>query len=133
MNGVLYLFKYAWKFQRKYIFYALIQEILSSVIPLTLIILPKYIIDELLGSQNIKLIIIYTVTMIACNFATAVVCSWLRKHCFVLKGKLFVDFQEMISNRFQNVIMRSWRIRPSWMLRKKPKSFYMPMDRALVK
>ena len=99
MNGVLYLFKYAWKFQRKYIFYALIQEILSSVIPLTLIILPKYIIDELLGSQNIKLIIIYTVTMIACNFATAVICSWLRKHCFVLKGKLFVDFQEMISNR----------------------------------
>lgn len=61
MNGVLYLFKYAWKFQRKYIFYALIQEILSSVIPLTLIILPKYIIDELLGNQNIKLIIIYTV------------------------------------------------------------------------
>lgn len=99
MKGNLYLLKYSWKFQKKYILYSILQELLSSLAPFAAIIMPKFIIDELLGEQRIDTILSYVGILVLCNFVTTAVCSWLRDRCFVLKGKIFVDFQEMISTR----------------------------------
>lgn len=99
MRGNLYLLKYSWKFQKRYIIYAFLQEVLSSLMPFATIIVPKFIIDELLGERNIEVIFIYICILVLCNFSITVICSWLKNRCFILKGQLFVDFQEMISTR----------------------------------
>lgn len=59
MKGNLYLLKYSWKFQKKYILYSILQELLSSLAPFAAIIMPKFIIDELLGKQRIDVILSY--------------------------------------------------------------------------
>ena len=99
MRGNLYLLKYSWKFQKRYIIYAFLPEVLSSLMPFATIIVPKFIIDELLGERNIEISFIYISILVLCNFSITVICSWLKNRCFILKGQLFVDFQEMISTR----------------------------------
>lgn len=59
VKGNLYLLKYSWKFQKKYILYSILQELLSSLAPFAAIIMPKFIIDELLGKQRIDVILSY--------------------------------------------------------------------------
>lgn len=59
VKGNLYLLKYSWKFQKKYILYSILQELLSSLAPFAVIIMPKFIIDELLGKQRIDVILSY--------------------------------------------------------------------------
>ncbi len=97
MRGITYLLKYAWKYQKKYIFYSIIQEILSAISPMITIIVPKYLIDELMGSQRFCYIAVCLIILIGSNFFCSIMCSMLQKECFLLKGKLFVDFQENIS------------------------------------
>lgn len=99
MNGVFYLFKYTWKFQKKYIFLSLIRQICSAAVPFANIILPKFIIDELIGDKDLYRLAFYIGLTILFNFIGTVVSTWLGNQCFVLKGRLFVDFQEMIAGR----------------------------------
>lgn len=99
MRGNLYLLKYSWKFQKRYIIYAFLEEVLSSLMPFATIIIPKFIIDELLGEQKLKVIFVYICILVLCNFVVTVICSWMKNRCFILKGRLFVDFQEMITTR----------------------------------
>nr|WP_296440500.1 ABC transporter ATP-binding protein [uncultured Acetatifactor sp.] len=99
MNGVFYLLKYTWKFQKKYIVLSFIHELCLAAVPFANIILPKFIIDELIGEKDLHRLGIYIGLTILSNFIGAVVCTWLRNECFKLKGRLFVDFQEMIAGR----------------------------------
>ncbi len=53
MNGVFYLLKYTWKFQKKYIVLSFIHELCLAAVPFANIILPKFIIDELIGEKDL--------------------------------------------------------------------------------
>ncbi len=99
MNGIVYLFKYTWKFRKKYIIFSCLQQLISSLVPLMLIVIPAQIIDELLGGRRMSVIFGYVAVMVTGAFFNNAVCAWLRKECFALKGLLFVDFQEMIARR----------------------------------
>lgn len=99
MNGVFYLLKYTWRFQKKYIFLSLFQELCLAAVPFANIILPKFIIDELIGEKDLYRLGIYIGLTVLVNFIGSVICTWLRNECFKLKGRLFVDFQEMIAGR----------------------------------
>ena len=92
MNGIAYLFKFTWKFRKKYIIFSFLQQLISSLVPLMLIVIPAQIIDELLGDRSMSVIFGYVAVMVTAAFFNNAVCAWLRKECTALKGLLFVDF-----------------------------------------
>ena len=46
-KGIGFLMRYTWRFEKRYILYQIARQILVAVVPLSDIIIPKYIIDEL--------------------------------------------------------------------------------------
>ena len=53
-KGFSFLLKYVWQERKSYVFYQLLLQIAIAVIPLADIAIPKFIVDELTGNQDIK-------------------------------------------------------------------------------
>jgi ATP-binding cassette subfamily B protein/ATP-binding cassette subfamily C protein len=54
MNGIKFLLGYFWNNSKMYVIYTILSQLFISSLPLLSIVLPKYIIDELVGQQNIE-------------------------------------------------------------------------------
>ena len=98
-SGVLYLLKFVWKKQPLYIILSILYQFVSSLIPLSAIIIPKFIIDELMTLQRISYLVLYISILVFVNALGGILNTFLQNKCFELKGKIFVDFQAMITER----------------------------------
>ncbi len=98
-KGVSYLFQYAWKKQKAYIIFSIIHQFVVALIPLSAIIIPKFIIDELMGQQRPEYLILYISMFVLINALGGSFSTFLENKCFALKGKIFVEFQAMLTER----------------------------------
>jgi ABC-type bacteriocin/lantibiotic exporter with double-glycine peptidase domain len=81
MNGIKFLLGYFWNNSKMYVIYTILSQLFISSLPLLSIVLPKYIIDELVGQQNIE------------NFLGSILANYFKNKSFVEKSKLFILFQ----------------------------------------
>lgn len=98
-QGVSYLIKFAWKKQKSYIILSILHQFVVALIPISSIILPKFIIDELMNRQRIPYLITYILILVLVNAAGGALSSYLENKCFLLNGKLFIEFQAMLTER----------------------------------
>jgi ABC-type multidrug transport system fused ATPase/permease subunit len=69
------------------------------MIPISTIIFPKYIIDELIGKQRIDYIVFYIVGLLLFRFAGGFLTDFLEGKIFVARGIVFNKFQCHISEK----------------------------------
>jgi len=93
LKGIRFLLKYCWKFSKKYIIFLLLSQIVDSIIPLIGIIMPKFIIDELMGQKRINYLIIYICILVGCTFAATILSNFLTTQYFLYKLDVFNKFQ----------------------------------------
>ena len=98
-KGVAYLFKYAYKTQKGYIVLSILYQIIVSMIPLSDIIIPKYIIDELMNQKRPGYLFTLILSLVIINAVGGSLSTYLDNKCFILKGKIFVEFQAMLTER----------------------------------
>ncbi len=58
-KGIIFFIKYGWKYDKRYILWRILFQFVNSLIPIVASLMPKYIIDELLGQKSIPKLIIY--------------------------------------------------------------------------
>lgn len=97
MKGVKYLFSYCWKNNKKFVVYTLLQQLLASGLALTVLIFPKFILDELTGEQRVEQLIYYTALLVLTNFLGGLLVNQLRSRAFIEKSRLFVSFQTTLT------------------------------------
>ncbi len=98
-QGVCYLMKFAWKKQKAYIILSVLYQFVVALIPLSAIVIPKFIIDELMNLQRVSYLVAYIVILVFINALGGALSTYLQSRCFSLKGKIFVEFQAMITER----------------------------------
>lgn len=99
IKSLLFLLKQVWKYQKSYIFYAIFLQVAKLVIPLSTIIFPKFIIDELMGEQRFEYILLYVFVLISFNFIGGFFSDYLEGKVFVARGIVFNKFQCHISEK----------------------------------
>lgn len=67
-QGVVFLVKLYWKYNKSALFFLVLHCLFSGVFPLASIILPKFILDELLGAQRISYLIVFVLSLIVSSF-----------------------------------------------------------------
>lgn len=97
LGGILFLFKYFWKHSKAYIIYSTLAQIVDITVPLANIILPKFIIDELIGQKRGFYLAFFTGSMILANFAGSLLSNFFHNHSFIKKTYVFIDFQTDIN------------------------------------
>jgi ABC-type bacteriocin/lantibiotic exporter with double-glycine peptidase domain len=76
-----------------YVIYTILSQLFISSLPLLSIVLPKYIIDELVGQQNIEKLVMYVSILVFGNFLGSILANYFKNKSFVEKSKLFILFQ----------------------------------------
>ena len=99
LRGFGFLLKYSWRFSKTYVFSIFLLQIVSSVIPLAGVVIPKFIIDELMGYQRVERLVLWIAMLLACNFLGGLLVSFLKGYTFTSKGIVFCKFQTMIAEK----------------------------------
>lgn len=76
LRGLLFFVKFGWKHKKSYVILNAINQLLIGILPIIIIIIPKYIIDELTGQQQLENIAIYTTILLIVIFLN----TWLVNH-----------------------------------------------------
>lgn len=79
LKGLCFFLKNGWKYDKRYVLWNLLKQLLHSLIPIFTALMPKFIIDELLGAKRPEKLFWYTgillgYTLIAC--ALSAYFSW---------------------------------------------------------
>lgn len=98
-RGTAFLFKFCWKYNKRYIIYAVAYQIFYALVPLASVVLPKYIIDELTGGKQVKVIAFYVSLLLLINLVGGMCRSFLSWKMFTEKNNVFTKFQEMMAEK----------------------------------
>ncbi len=63
-KGIIFFIKSGWKYDKKYILWRILYQLINSLIPIVATLMPKYIIDELMGNRDVKKMIWYVAILV---------------------------------------------------------------------
>lgn len=92
IKGLLFFIKFSWKHEKRYLIYRVLNQFVSSLIPIVAIVMPRYIINELMGEQRPLYLLWYIGILVIYTFAATAVSNWLGWTGFTIKIKLAQDF-----------------------------------------
>lgn len=100
-KGLWFFVEFGWKSNKKYIIYNIVYQVVHSLIPLVLVIMPKFIIDELLGARRPEQLILYTAILVGYNWIGNSISSYLQMAIFTLRIELATDFNLFLHERLR--------------------------------
>lgn len=92
-NTAKYFFKLTNKLSKSYAILVTIAAIFQSITPVLNIIMPKYIIDELINSKRFPVFIILVSITVLGNFLVNVINHWMNKKIDIANHKLFFSME----------------------------------------
>ncbi|MDD3393731.1 MAG: ABC transporter ATP-binding protein [Anaerotignum sp.] len=99
MKSFAFLFKFTWKFSKKYILSALAYQFIAAGIPLVNVILPKYIIDGLIDGRDANYVLCLSFVLVSANLLLGLLSHAFRATMFTSKSIVFNKFQCLISEK----------------------------------
>ena len=63
-KGIVFFIKSGWKYDKRYILWRVLYQFINSFIPIVATIMPKLIIDELMGNQETGKLLAYVSSLI---------------------------------------------------------------------
>lgn len=58
-KGLWFFVKFGWKCEKRYIIYLVLNQFINSLIPIVAVVMPRFIINELMGSKRVPYIFSY--------------------------------------------------------------------------
>ena len=71
-KGIVFFIKNGWKYDRKYILWRVLYQFINLLIPIVATIMPKLIIDELMGNQETGKLLVYVSVLIVYTAAATI-------------------------------------------------------------
>lgn len=92
MKAFIFLTKYIIKFNKWYLFYALANQIFVTISPLVNVVIPKFIVDELLGEKRPDILIGLIFILGLANFISASASRFFQGKMFTAKIIVYNKF-----------------------------------------
>lgn len=97
LKSLLYLWRYVWDFNKSYVFYAIAYQFTSALLPFSNILMPKYILDELVEQQRMPVLLLYIGILVSANLLLNVASNFLNGRMTTTKTDIYYKFQMMLS------------------------------------
>ena len=91
-KGIVFFIKNGWKYDRKYILWRVLYQFINSLIPIVATIMPKLIIDELMGNQETGKLLGYVSTLIVYTAAATIFSEYFNWDGFSRRCKVNFEF-----------------------------------------
>ncbi len=101
-EGVLFLYKFCWKYNKNFVIGNIFLSIVNIIYPLISIVVPSLIINELLLYQRIEVLTQYIILLCGGNFLGSTISTALGGYLLNQKNVLFNEFQLYLSDNLLN-------------------------------
>ncbi len=98
-KGLVFFIRFSWKREKKYLVYLILNQFVSSMIPIVAVVMPRYIINELMGQQRITHICLYIGILAGYTFIASAASNWLGWTGFTHRIKISQDFNSFIHEK----------------------------------
>ena len=102
IKGLLFFIKFSWQHEKRYLIYRILNQFVSSMIPIVAVIMPRYIINELIGGQRITRLALYIGILVGYMFAATTLSNWLQWTGFTHRIKISQDFTVFMHEKTVN-------------------------------
>lgn len=92
LKGFAFFLKQGWKYDKKYIVWLFLLQVVTAITPIASALLPKMVIDELTGLQRIQYLISYVLLFTGWICLSSGLTSFLMKHCFTHRCRVDAAF-----------------------------------------
>ena len=93
LKGLLFFAGFGWRHEKRYLIYRILHQLISSMIPIVAVIMPRFIIDELMGMQRLPQLALYIGVLAGYTFAAGAAVRWLGWTAFTHRAKLTQAFE----------------------------------------
>ena len=94
LKGLWFFIQFSWKHEKRYLVYRVLNQFITSMIPIVAVIMPRYIINELVGYQRPSHLALYAGILIGYTFIASALSTWLQWTGFTHRIKLSQDFSD---------------------------------------
>ncbi|MBD5496703.1 MAG: ABC transporter ATP-binding protein [Lachnospiraceae bacterium] len=91
-KGIVFFIKNGWRYDKRYILWRVLYQFINSLIPIVATIMPKLIIDELMGNQETGKLIAYVSTLIIYTAAATIFSEYFSWDGFSRRCKVNSEF-----------------------------------------
>jgi len=94
LKGLWFFVQFSWQHEKRYLVYRILNQFITSMIPIMAVVMPRFIINELMGSQRISHLVLYVGVLAGYTFTASALSSWLVWTGFTHRIKLSQDFND---------------------------------------
>ena len=91
-KGIVFFIKNGWRYDKKYILWRVIYQFINSLIPIVAAIMPKLIIDELMGNQEKNKLLMYVSILIFYTAAATILSEYFSWDGFSRRCRVSSEF-----------------------------------------
>ena len=101
-KGLKFFIKFSWSVNKSYAVLNIINQLLTAFLSILLIVIPKYLIDELFGEQRIDRIVIYVGVLLLSIFLNNWLLSFINFAIFNRRCELAAHFSKFMHGKLAN-------------------------------
>jgi len=94
LKGLLFFIKFSWQHEKRYLVYRVLNQFVTSMIPIMAVVMPRFIINELMSGQRLSYLTLYVGILVGYTFVASSISSWLGWTGFTHRIKLSHDFND---------------------------------------
>lgn len=98
-KGIVFFIKNGWKYDKRYIIWRLLFQFINALIPIAAVIIPKYMIDELMGAQNISKLIFYVIALAGYTLIATCLSNYWNWDAFSRRCRVAAEFDSDLHRR----------------------------------
>lgn len=91
-KGIVFFIKKGWKYDKCYIIWRLLFQFVNSMIPIVATIIPKYIIDELMGEKRLNKLILFVSVLAVYTLVATMLSNYFSWDGFTRRCKVAAEF-----------------------------------------
>ncbi|MBR6789954.1 MAG: ABC transporter ATP-binding protein [Oscillospiraceae bacterium] len=98
-KGLIFFIRQGWQYDKRYVLWRVLYQFVNSAIPLAAILVPKYIIDELMGQQRAGRIIWLAAALAGYTLAATALSHYLSWDGFTRRCRVSAEFDSELHRR----------------------------------
>lgn len=98
-KGIVFFIKNGWKYDKRYIIWRLLFQFINALIPIAAVVIPKYMIDELMGAQNISKLIFYVIALAGYTLIATCLSNYWNWDAFSRRCRVAAEFDSDLHRR----------------------------------
>ena len=103
LRSMKFLMSFSWRNNKKYVFSLFGERIISVLLPFTLIIFPKFIIDELVGGKDLQRVLMWAALLVGCNLVGGALKEFLTYTQWNQRIRLFEQFNVLVGRKIMRM------------------------------